>query len=315
MVDVSPVKVAKSGKQYFRLEIQTAKKVDDALCFSPSKRRLFDELCVQRSGCVINNVKKGKDTLYVNDYSTVEKKELGFSQNPAVEYMRIEQVINQVALDSKVNVKGLVILDDVRIVRVHGEDVNIREGHLVDETSRIKITLWREYCDLENNTTYNLRNVAKMKYSGEIQLQTLHNTTFSLSSEQIEEYEEIPIVEDVNLSNVSIGSIEASPPYCPECSKPVVHPNKDDLLVTCSNCSKVMLFSNLKRKKSHFIIVGNGLEKRKMSVHEDLLQVCFPEKDVQEMHESQVMILLLTNKFNISYKDTSMHVTGLELAV
>ena len=130
------------------------------LCFSLAKRRLFNELSAERHGCVINSRKAGKDAICINDYSTVEEKELGFFQDPGVEYMSINDVINQVALDSKVNVRGVVILDQTRTVRAHGEDVSIREGYLVDETSRNKLTLWREYRNLlDNRSTYDLKNV------------------------------------------------------------------------------------------------------------------------------------------------------------
>ena len=295
------------------MEIQTAQKIDDALCFSPSERRLFNELCADHRGCVIDNVKEGKDIMFINDYSTVVEKELGFSQNPSVEYLSIDQVINSVSVDSKVNVRGVVVLDHVRTVRVQGEDVDIREGYLVDETSRIKLTLWREYCNLfENRSTYNLKNVSKMKYSGEIRLQTLHNTTYLLSDVQIEDYDEILVVEEQVLSNATISSVESSPLHCSECNKPLIPENKEDQLVNCLNCSKVMLHSSLKRKKVHFIIVGGeGLEKRKLSLHDEQLQLCFPEKDLNEMDEQQINLLLLTNKFNISYKEP-MYVTRID---
>ena len=141
--------------------------------------------------------------------------------------MSINQVINQVALDSKVNVRVVVILDQTRTVRAHGEDVSIREGYLVDETSRIKLTLRREYFHLlDNRSTYDLKNVVKMKYSGEIKLQTLHNTTFSLSRQQIEDYGATPVAEEQVLLDTTISSVEPSPLYCPECNKSVVPEKK-----------------------------------------------------------------------------------------
>ena len=178
VVDVSTVKVAKSsGKPYFWLEIQTADKIDSALCFSPSKRKLFNELCSERRGCSINNVKAGNHTFYVNDYSTVEEKDLGFVYSTDIDYLTVEQVINQVALDTKVNVRGVVLLQPIHSVRVgDDEDVSIRDGHLVAENASIKLTLWREYCELfEHETTYDFKNLLKMKYSGEIRLQSLYN--------------------------------------------------------------------------------------------------------------------------------------------
>ena len=109
-------------------------------------------------------------------------------------------------------------------MRVRDEDVSIRDGYLVDGNNRIKLTLWREYCDtLENRSTYDLRNLLKMKYSGEVRLQSLHNTSYSRSVEQIEDYQGIPVVEHLVLANVKIDSIESSLPLCPEFNKPIDH--------------------------------------------------------------------------------------------
>ena len=283
VVEVSPVKVAKtSGKPYFMMEIQTAEKLNRALSFSPSKRRLFNELCADRRGCVINNVKSGKDTLYVNEYSTVVEKKLGFNHYPKVKYMTIGEVINQVPTDAKVNVRGVVLLQEVRSVRVRSEDVNIREGHLVDESSRIKLALWREYCELlENRAVYDLKNLVKMKYSGEIRLQSLHNTTYALSEVQIEEYDPLPVLEDKVLFNATVAAVEAAARNCTECNKPISDGNDKELLVKCGNCCKVMMRTSLKRKKMHYIIINSGeneYDKRKLSCHHEQLQTCFPEK-------------------------------------
>ena len=122
-------------------------------------------------------MKPTKDVIYINDYSMVQEKELGFSHNPAVDYLTVDKVLHQVPLDAKVHARGVVVLDEIRNVHSRGEEISIRDGYLVDETGRIKLTLWREYCDLlDNRSTYDLKNLLKMKYSGEIRLQTSHNT-------------------------------------------------------------------------------------------------------------------------------------------
>ena len=153
-----------------------------------------------------------------------------------------------------------------------------------------------------------MKNVSKIKYSGEIRIQTLHNTTYSLSEVQIHDYVEIPVEEEQVLPNVAVTMVEVVPLQCKECHKPLAQPKKkDDLLVTCNNCSKVMLCASLKRKKVHYINVGG----RKLSLHDEQLQLCFPEKDLSLMDETQINVLLLTNTFNITYLEP-MYVTHIE---
>ena len=313
---MSPVKTAKSGKPYFRAEVQGAEKVENVVCFSPSKRRLFNELSFEGKGCIINNVKSAKDCIYVNDYSTVQEKELGFVQNPSVDYLNISQVLNEVPLDNKVHVRGVAVLEEARTVMSNGEEIHIREGFLVDENQKIPLTLWREYCALiDSRTTYNFKNLVKMKYASEIRLQTSHNTSYEISAEQIENYAEIPIILDIDMDAVQFVSIECGGYHCIECKKPVAEDTKEDLVIKCTNCNKVMLIKSLKRKKIHAVFVGEGAERLKLYVHEELLQLCFPDKLIGEMEEKQLAILLLNNRFDISYKESSMNITSIHCHV
>ena len=102
--------------------------------------------------------------------------------------MTVSKVLNEMPLDSKVNMREVAILDETRIITTsNNEDIFIHMGHFLDETDNITLTLWREYCPLlKNRVSDDLQNVVKMKYSGEIRLQTC--TTYMVSEEQIEEY-------------------------------------------------------------------------------------------------------------------------------
>ena len=106
-------------------------------------------------------------------------------------------------------------------------------------------------------------------------------------------------------------SVECGGYNCVECSKPVDVQAKEDLVVKCGHCNKVMLIKSLKRKKMHAVTVREGVDKQKLFVHEELLQLCFQNKVISEMEETQLIILLLTNKFDISYKESSMNITSI----
>ena len=68
-------------------------------------------------------------------------------------------------------------------------EVPTREGNLIDETGSIKITLWREYTSINSNTTYDFRELVKIRYGSTVQLQTVHNSTYTVSDEPVEDYD------------------------------------------------------------------------------------------------------------------------------
>ena len=62
VLSVSPVKIAKrTNKQYFAMDLETESDIKNVICFSPSKRRLFNDAAVQRTGCKIKKVTQKAD--------------------------------------------------------------------------------------------------------------------------------------------------------------------------------------------------------------------------------------------------------------
>ena len=157
------------NRDYFNVDIETQTDIRKAICFSPSKRKLFEEAALNRSGCEIQNAHDNADkTLFVSDYSTVKTADLGFPRTNSYKYLTVSEVINEVQVDQKVNVRGLVVLNDTKYVTVAGKnDVPIREGHIIDETASMKITVWREYINIPNNVTYNFLDLLKVRYGAE----------------------------------------------------------------------------------------------------------------------------------------------------
>ena len=119
ILTVSPMKYSKkNNRQYFNADLETDSAVKTAVCFSPSKRRLFEESSVNHTGCEIRNASVNESTVFVSDYSTVHLKELGFSRTNQYEFLTIANIINEVSLNTKVNAAGAVELEPVRYVTV-----------------------------------------------------------------------------------------------------------------------------------------------------------------------------------------------------
>ena len=116
VLTVSPMKSSKrTNKPYFNLDFETENEIKHVVCFSPSKRRLFENAREHHHGCEINNaLVKDNNTIFVSDYSTIRPKELGFPVTNEYEYKTVNEVINEVPLDRNVNMHGVLDLDDVR---------------------------------------------------------------------------------------------------------------------------------------------------------------------------------------------------------
>ena len=312
VLNVSPIKYAKrTNKPYFNADFETDKRVTDLVCFSPSKRELFAQVATNRGGCEITNANTNDQTIIVSDYSTVRAKELGFTRNSVYTFKTVAEVINEIALDSTINTRGVLALDEVRHLDVSNEKIPIREGFLIDETGSVKITLWREYTRLEDGVTYDLLKVVKIKYAGEERLQTVHNTMYERSLEQVENY----IIPERNqpevLRDASIIAIEEdSLLLCGICKSTAFPGNKP--LYTCGDCKSTMLTDKLRKKSVKKVTVQNGADRFKLNCHLQNVSRCFPDKNTELMDTEQLTLLLLTNTFVITYENTTGNVVNLE---
>ena len=199
-------------QQYFNVDLETENDVKSVVCFSPSKRSLFQSAVETCRGCEIQNVtvKEDESTVFVSEYSTIRNKELGFRRTNEHDYKTVSEVLNEVPVDTQVNVQGALELDLVRFVTVNGEEVPIREGHLVDESGNIKITLWREYTELQSGTTYDFLHLIKLRYAGDVVLQTIHTTTYQVSITQLQDYEVPERTNSLSLHDVTVMAIKHS---------------------------------------------------------------------------------------------------------
>ena len=74
---MSPTKMSKKNKPYFNLELESQVQVHHAVCFSPGKKQLFQEVLENKEGVEMKKIKYGEDseTILFGEFSSVKKKE------------------------------------------------------------------------------------------------------------------------------------------------------------------------------------------------------------------------------------------------
>ena len=119
---MSPIKMSKNHKPYFNLEIEDESKVHHAVCFSAAKKELFKISQQEKVGIHTKNIKLADDqeTIFINNHSQVKQVELGFPLRSAVEYLSVQQIINEIEPECKINVMGHVILEEPITRNVQG---------------------------------------------------------------------------------------------------------------------------------------------------------------------------------------------------
>lgn len=105
-------------------------------------------------------------------------------------------------IDSTVNVRGVLTLNETRTITVNNEEISLREGHIGDHSGSMLITLWRKYVNLLSGTTYEFLRLKKIKYVNIERLQTAHSTVYQVSMTPLQHHHlpEEPLV--LELSNV-----------------------------------------------------------------------------------------------------------------
>ena len=177
----------------------------------------------------------------------------------------------------------------------------------------MKITLWREYTTIESNTTYDFLQLVKLRYGASEVLQTAHNTTFTESANPVEEYDASLLPEPLVINNATLIGIETvDGMYCPICRVIAVGIPPDTMVHHCNKCKNSILVLNLTRKTSRKVMV-NGQRSLKLTLPERIVSDTFIHRNVAEMDETQLQLLLLTSTFHITYDDASQTITRMVL--
>ena len=128
-MNLSPVKISRSSRPFFNLNLELEdKSIKRAVCFAPRKRQILLEAEQSNVGVKHTNTGTYEDgTIKIDQKSTTIKQEvLGFVPELKIEICDVEKLINEVPLNTIVNVRGVVKLEEKSSVPVQGSEVTVR---------------------------------------------------------------------------------------------------------------------------------------------------------------------------------------------
>ena len=161
--NLSPVRNG-PNKKYFDFTLQTdAEKSVCAVCFSPQKRKVFEDSakqsCPIKTKKFIVDKKEGSSDLLMSDLVGLElltPEAVDFEKKDLVPSNLNLSMLSSISPQQLISVKAKLIgLQDPQIVTTPKFSLNKAEGILVDEHGTVKITFWGDDIEkVESGKTY-----------------------------------------------------------------------------------------------------------------------------------------------------------------
>ena len=177
--NLSPIKVGPS-KKYFDFNLQTETNTAvRGICFSPQKRKLFDESQEKSTPIKIkkfvHDKKEGSTDILMSDNVVIdhlEVKEVSFPRKDLVPNSLNLSMLGTISLHQLITVKGKIIgLQQPQKVKMPECVLNKVDALLVDPHGSVKIVLWEDDIHkVKEGETYKFKNlrIKKNKNSGEL---------------------------------------------------------------------------------------------------------------------------------------------------
>eukprot|EP00794_Sanderia_malayensis_P008351 gene8351-9253_t len=174
--NVSPLGQRQS-KKYFDFTVKTENDVVRAVCFSPVKRKAFDEASMKKSPVkikkFIDDRKQVSNDILMNDKVMLEELDsVYFERREPVPEGFIISGLTTIMPEQLVNLKAKVInLQKPSSVNINTDNpLQKQEGLIIDQTGSIKIVFWESDAGVvREGKTYVFKNLRlkKNKHSGE----------------------------------------------------------------------------------------------------------------------------------------------------
>ena len=260
--NVSPIGQGQS-KKYFDFRLQTENDVIRAVCFSPSKRKAFDEASMKKSPVKIKRFLPDR-----NEDSTdiLMNEKVVIQELPSIDFERKELVpeelniakLSSIMPEQIIDLKAKVInLQKSGKIRTNSDNpLCKREGLLLDPSGSIKIVLWESDTEkIEEGQTYMFKSLRlkKNRLTGDLYVNPAKDisaisTTEEFPPNSLTPPQSIPVELVTSIiSGEIIGINNSSLNFCCfKCNKPVEASKRT--IVYCENCNMKQKFQKCKKQ-------------------------------------------------------------------
>ena len=282
--------VMKGGsRNFFDFRLQTENETVRGVCFSPAKRKLFEEFSLQHSPVKISKFVHDKDPdstdILMSDRVVVEDApEVSFQRTELLPKQLNIGILTPISTDQLVTIKGTIVnLQQPVVLNQHtNRPLRKREALLVDPHGSIKIILWEDdTTQVEEGGTYDFHNLRlkKNKYTGEFYVNPAKtgskiSTADPFPADQLSVPKSVPAeLTSTTLTGEIIGIQKASISVaCIKCRRPVFETT--DLIVTCSNeyCGLTQKLSNCNKEWFVQAILSDGEQNATVNFYNAMVQ-------------------------------------------
>ena len=296
------------AKKFFDFKVQTESEIVRGVCFSPGKKRTFDEMAANKSPVKIKKFMPDKNPhssdILMNDAVVIEELQtLDFTYRSIIPQEMNIGKLSSLTPNQLLTLKAKVIKlqKPAEINQNSDNPLTKREGLLIDPHGTIKIVLWQnEVNAVENGETYLFKNLRlkKNRVSGDIYVNPAKGCASFLAADPFPEDslhppQEIPeeLVTTTVMGEV-IGVQKCSLSICCfKCSKPIELTSAKAAVVHCSHCDMKQKFSRCRKQWYINAVLNNGNTNFTVNFYNDsvrkVLEMAKPEE--QETTDEQLV--------------------------
>ena len=330
--NVSPIQKGPK-KNFFDFQLQTESETCvRAICFSPPKRKLFQE-CEKNSIPVkikrfMDDKKPESTDILMGDYIVVEQleaKDISFTKKLLLPADFNLSMLSSMSPGQIINVRAILMqLNEVETVNMPQGKLRKVYGLLVDPYGSAKVTFWENEIEkVKAGETYEFENLRlkKNRYNGELYVNPAKAMGSISKSEPFEEDLFIPEYDPTELTTCSItgeifGVFDVRVDYCcARCNSSV----KEEETTRCKTCNIALKLTKCKKQwYVKALAIQDDVEAFLVFRHESVLKVLLLSD--AEGDPLQLLKAFVTEKFlslqpcKFTYKNKTKVVQSVDLA-
>ena len=256
---LSPIRIAKSKTKYFDFLLHTKKDVKRAVCFSPEKYQLIEQINADtKQGCQIKKVKLNKDSkdVVIGTNSSIKKMDLEFQKiENTPEYKKIDYLINEAMIFDVVDVRGIIAnLGPTETTEIDGVQIEYCTASLTDDTGSIPVTFFgASTINLKEKQCYEITNLKLNVFKARKLLKSTDRTKLIIITDHNIIVTDDQLVDDrmnkITATIISLDMKSFTEIYtCSSCKAEIV-PDDDDFFM-CQNCDTMAVIEDCVMQKN-----------------------------------------------------------------